>query len=96
MELMGKSEVATQLKVCERTLENLLRRGEFPPPLRLGKKVRWAKAVVDAWFEQQLQPQLQWEAPKHRKTKRKTKAKAEPQAPTEAPVPTEPQTPTQQ
>lgn len=96
MELMGKSEVATQLKVCERTLENLLRRGEFPPPLRLGKKVRWAKAVVDAWFEQQLQPQLQWKPPTRKKAVRKATMQAEPQAAPEAPAPTKPQAPTQQ
>lgn len=96
MELMGKSEIATQLNVCERTVENLLGRGEFPPPLRLGKKVRWAKAVVDAWLEQQLQPQLEWKPPTRKKAKHKKTTRAEPQAAPEAPAPTEPQAPTQQ
>ena len=76
MELMNKRDVARQLSVCERTLENLMKRGEFPPPLRLGKTVRWAKVVVDAWLEQQLQPQLAWQPPKARRTTSKATAQA--------------------
>ena len=92
MELIGKSEVAAHLQVCERTLENLLQRGEFPPPLRLGKKALWTKSVVEAWLEQQLQPQLEWKPPTRKKARRNKKT----QAVLEAPVPTEPQAPTRQ
>ena len=62
MELLSKKEVADMLKMCERSIENLVRAGSFPPPLRLGKTARWSKAVVEAWLAEQLRAQLEWRA----------------------------------
>lgn len=63
MELMGKKEVCQLLGVCERTLEKMLARRDFPPPLRLGKTARWSKEVVERWLEVKLKPQLEWAPP---------------------------------
>jgi prophage regulatory protein len=63
MELLSKKEVGDMLKMCERTIENLVRANVFPPPLRLGKTARWSKAVVEAWLAEQLRAQLEWKAP---------------------------------
>lgn len=60
MELLNKKEVAYRLKMCERTIENLVRENSFPPPLRLGKTARWSKAVIEAWLAEQLRAQLEW------------------------------------
>ena len=60
MELVGKAEVAKLLSVCERTLENLVRRGEFPPPVTVGKRVYWTRAVVDGWLQSTFAAQVAW------------------------------------
>ena len=66
MELVGKKDVTSWLGISERTLEQMVRRRQFPPPLRLGKTARWARDVVDAWLQAQLRPQLDWSPPKRR------------------------------
>lgn len=70
MELMGKQEVCQLLGVCERTLEKMLARCEFPPPLRLGKTARWSREVVEHWLEAKLKPQLEWMPPGSRGRRR--------------------------
>src|SRR5690606_11994103 len=62
--LIGKPEVQALLSISERTLENLVRRRRFPPPLRLGKTVRWAEPVVQSWLQLQLAPQFEWKPPR--------------------------------
>jgi len=54
----------TLLDVSDRTLEKLVRARRFPPPLRLGKTVRWAEPVVQQWLLSKLEAQLTWEPPK--------------------------------
>ncbi len=63
MELMNKKEVAAKFGICERSVELLVKRRQFPPPLRLGKSARWAKPAVEKWFLAKLQPQLDWAPP---------------------------------
>ena len=38
-ELLTRKEVADLLKVSERHVQNLVRRGEFPKPINLGRRV---------------------------------------------------------
>jgi predicted DNA-binding transcriptional regulator AlpA len=59
--LLSKDAVLGLLGVSDRTLEKLVRQGQFPPPLRLGKTVRWAEPVVHRWMTMQLEAQLSWE-----------------------------------
>ena len=61
--LLTKVEVTQRLKVCERTLEKLVRAGHFPRGLKLGKQVLWADAAVERWLNQALATQLAWEPP---------------------------------
>lgn len=58
--LMSKVAVCELLSVSDRTLEKLVKGRKFPPPLRLGKEVRWAEDVVSGWLEQQLREQRTW------------------------------------
>lgn len=60
VELLGKEAVISMLGICERSLEKLVKEGRFPPPLRLGKTVRWLKSVVLAWLEAQTKAQRDW------------------------------------
>ena len=62
--LLGKLEVQQLLNVSDRTLEKMVRARQFPPPLRLGKTVRWAEPVVHGWLTGQLKTQLEWQPPK--------------------------------
>jgi prophage regulatory protein len=48
--LLTSAEVARQLAICTRTLWRLVEDGQFPQPIRLGRKlVRWRRKDVDAW-----------------------------------------------
>ena len=62
--LLSKDAVLGLLGVSDRTLEKLVRQGKFPPPLRLGKTVRWAESVVHRWLQAQLEAQFSWESPR--------------------------------
>jgi predicted DNA-binding transcriptional regulator AlpA len=66
VQLIFKNSVAQRLGVSERTIEKLVKARKFPPPLKLGKCAMWSQDVVESWLEQQLRPQLTWEAPKRR------------------------------
>lgn len=61
--LLSKIDVTQRLKVCERTLEKLVRAGQFPRGLKLGKQVLWAEAAVEKWLDNALASQLAWEPP---------------------------------
>lgn len=61
--LLSKIEVTQRLKVCERTLEKLVRAGQFPRGLKLGKQVLWADEAVEKWLNKALESQLNWELP---------------------------------
>lgn len=61
--LLNKIEVTQRLQVCERTLEKLVRAGQFPRGLKLGKQVLWAEAAVEKWLNQALEAQLTWVPP---------------------------------
>ena len=62
--LLSKAEVQQLLDISDRTLEKMVRARRFPPPLRLGKTVRWAEAVVLQWLAARLEPQMAWQPPK--------------------------------
>ena len=62
--LLSKTEVIQYLGVSDRTLEKLVSAKRFPPPLRLGKTVRWAESVVENWLHKQLEQQFDWQPPR--------------------------------
>lgn len=62
--LLGKVEVQQLLDISDRTLEKMVRARQFPPPLRLGKTVRWADTVVLQWLAARLEAQMAWQPPK--------------------------------
>lgn len=48
--LLNASEVATTLGVSERSVWRLSAIGEIPPPIRIGRSVRWRRSTVEAWL----------------------------------------------
>nr|WP_269117396.1 helix-turn-helix domain-containing protein [Ramlibacter monticola] len=57
---IGKSEVAKKIGVKIRKLEYMIREGEFPPGVQIGKSLQWLEEVVDAWLERAFAPQREW------------------------------------
>lgn len=51
--LLTKSDVAKLLQVTPRTIENLLRAGRLPQPMRLGSHPRWLQSHLTEWLRQQ-------------------------------------------
>ena len=48
--LLTQKQVASQLQISERHLTNLSTRGEFPPPIKLGRCVRYKAQDVRGWI----------------------------------------------
>lgn len=58
--LLSKPQVCERLGLSARTLEAMVNDGQFPPPVRLGKRVYWCEPVVAAWLQRVFGPQLSW------------------------------------
>lgn len=48
--LLDKRQVAAKLTVSEGTIDNLIARGQFPQPLKIGASVRWLEADLDEYL----------------------------------------------
>lgn len=51
---MTKTSVAELFGVRTRTIEAWVRRGSFPPPLRIGRRVWWDRDVLQQWIMAQV------------------------------------------
>jgi predicted DNA-binding transcriptional regulator AlpA len=51
MEVISKSELLAELKISARTLENWVRRGEFPRGVRVGRRMTWSRSALERWRE---------------------------------------------
>lgn len=49
--LMTLQEVSGAIKLCESQIYGLIRKGEFPTPIKLGRSSRWRKSEVEAWVD---------------------------------------------
>lgn len=58
--MLDKETVCTRLGLGQRTLENMVRDNEFPPPVRLGKRVYWSEIAVCAWQKRLFSAQEAW------------------------------------
>ena len=48
--LITKGEVARMTSVSARTIERLVSMGQFPQPVRLGRKSLWNRQKLQAWI----------------------------------------------
>lgn len=60
---ISKQELCTTLRISVRTLENMVREGSFPPPIRLGKQVYWTEKAVSVWRRRLVAEQESWMGP---------------------------------
>jgi predicted DNA-binding transcriptional regulator AlpA len=49
-QLLNMQEVADIFRVSTRHLRLVLKRGEFPQPIRLGGCIRWSRKTIDDWI----------------------------------------------
>jgi excisionase family DNA binding protein len=49
-------DVATLLKSSSRHVRRLADGGKMPPPLRIGRLIRWPKATIDDWLANGAKP----------------------------------------
>lgn len=48
--LLTVSDLASMLRIDERTLRELRRSGEFPTPLMIGTRPRWRRVEIEEWL----------------------------------------------
>lgn len=48
--LMSTTDVAREVGVSSNTIRRMARRGEMPPPLPIGKQMRWRREAVMSWI----------------------------------------------
>lgn len=60
MNLLTKDQICTLLGLSPRGLENMIRRGDFPPPTRVGKRNLWTEPALQAWRERFFHAQELW------------------------------------
>ncbi|PLC49384.1 DNA-binding protein [Pollutimonas subterranea] len=58
--LLGKERLCERLQVSPRTIENMVKAGIFPPPVRVGKYVYWSEVAVRKWQERMFAAQESW------------------------------------
>ena len=65
-QLLNKSQVISIVRVCDRSIERLVKAGRFPRPVRLGKCAYWEEQVVESWMAAKMEAQRAWK-PKQRR-----------------------------
>lgn len=58
--LVTKEGLCTRLAMSPRCLEGLVKRGEFPEPVRIGKRVYWSEKAIQRWQKRMFGAQEAW------------------------------------
>lgn len=58
--LLTKAHLCERLNISQRTIENMVKAGSFPPPVRVGKYVYWSEIAVRKWQERLFAAQETW------------------------------------
>lgn len=58
--LLDKVSLCERLHLSARTLENMVKAGTFPPPVRVGKYVYWSEIAVRSWQQRLFAAQETW------------------------------------
>lgn len=51
--LWDVAALATRLSISPKTVYTMVERGDGPPPIRVGRLLRWDSEAVEAWLAQQ-------------------------------------------
>lgn len=57
---MTKQEVCSHLKISSRSLEMAVKRGQFPPAVRIGKRAFWTNRTIEMWKARLFKNQEEW------------------------------------
>lgn len=58
--LLDKKAICERLNISPRTIENMVKSGTFPPPVRVGRLVYWSEIAVSRWQQRQFAAQEAW------------------------------------
>lgn len=58
--MLDKRVLCMRLGISERTLENMVGENEFPPSVRIGKKVYWSEKTFLKWLQLRFAAQEAW------------------------------------
>lgn len=58
--VLSKQQLADALGVSARTVDNLVRAGELPEGVRIGRCVYWTESVVEKWHKLRFALQEGW------------------------------------
>jgi len=58
--LLDKATLCERLNISPRTVENMVKDGSFPPPVRVGKFVYWSEAAIQTWQRRLFAAQEAW------------------------------------
>lgn len=58
--LLGKADLCEKLRISERSIENMVKAGTFPPPVRIGKRVFWSDRAIRKWQGELFASQESW------------------------------------
>jgi prophage regulatory protein len=58
--LLSKTVLCARLDISARTVENLVKAGRFPPPVRIGKYVYWSEKSISGWQMALFEEQEAW------------------------------------
>ncbi len=59
--LLDKASVCQRLAIAPRTLENMVKNGQFPSGVRVGKHVFWSELAVRKWQLMLFAAQEAWQ-----------------------------------
>ena len=59
--LLDKASVCQRLTISPRTLENMVKNGQFPAGVRVGKHVYWSELAVHKWQHMMFAGQESWQ-----------------------------------
>ena len=59
-QLLKKEDICTRLSTSPRTIENMVKSGVFPPPVRIGKYVYWSEKTLRQWQQRLFSEQESW------------------------------------
>lgn len=59
-QLLTKTDLCARLSISPRTVENMVKAGNFPPPVRIGKYVYWSSIAITKWQHEAFSDQENW------------------------------------
>ncbi len=60
MKLLNKEQVCERLNISPRSVENWVKEGRFPPPVRIGRLNHWSETAVERWTLLMFNAQQTW------------------------------------